>query len=560
MQVMDQINGLAQQISDMPHRFNHPTSGFVRKDELRGELESSIKSIKSIMHQEMQELRNDLRGQQAQVKRSSEFPQSPATNSQFASPNPVAAFEHGGSVSRSGSRRQHDSAHSRDSRVPQSPAGSQNSAGARGTPQQATSRLSVTIDPALKQFDPLAGQLSIPLEHSTAAHKLLTSWNAIHPFYEGIINLEYAKSYVMRGETQRGNLRIFGQGEGSDGISKGFPPAFVKQSSASDNASSPSNAGFSGDGNWGVGFDGPVMPASDTEGGLNPDGTLCLDAATINRLYESFLQNIWTLHPFLNKDHLHEVFERFLRRYGSDSNAQAAPGVASPPMSTEQSEAPGHFKAPKRKRSDGGSDERFVPLTGRTGADPQRRPLERSMNNALMLLIMALGRICEHKGSLPPPVSEGDTYQPAFTNHRSPSFANTPRSVATPFFPPDGATPDALGRSPFSDSSSTRYASRPRNIDRIPGLAYFSYAIGILGEHHGSPDLVHVHSSLLAGLYYGQMARVIDSWRWINSACVDCQLLFKDETYGSSPCLSRTVTDDSHQIVYVHGCRSRRRN
>ena len=160
------------------------------------------------------------------------------------------------------------------------------------------------------------------------------------------------------------------------------------------------------------------------------------------------------------------------------------------------------------------------------------------MNNALMLLILAIGRVCEHKGALPRLVGEGEGYSSSNTAAKSPSFGNTPHSVATPLFSTEAQTPDPVAPSPYSDSSAGRYAGKPRNIDRIPGLAYFGYAAGILGEHHGSPDLVHVQASLLAGLYYGLIARVIDSWRWINTACTDILLLFKDETYVlySDPC------------------------
>lgn len=529
LQVMEQISGLASQINEVSHRLNQFGASAVRKDELRGELDSAIRST---LHRELRELRDDMRGLQPAIKRNSEYSQSPVSRSHFASPNPLYNGDH--SVTRLDGRRQLEAHQNpRDPPTGYSPAGSQPSEAsggrARSTPQQHVSRkLSIALDPALRSFDPLAGQLSIPLEHSTAAHKLLIAWDAIHPFYAGILKPSDAQNYVMREETTRGNLRIFGQGEGSDGMARDENPQIMKQGSFSDvDVSSASNAS-STDGNWGIGFDGPIIPANDIKGGLNLDGTLCLDATTLTRLYQSFLSNMWILHPFLNKERLHRTFERFLHRYGQDAPSYVASYISSPPGSAKhQTDMFNPFKAPKRKRSDPGLDDKGTPIGGKAYSEASRLPLERSISNALMLLIFALGHMCEHKEPLPPPVTDAPQV-PAPVPPKSPSY-NTPLSTATPGFASEFATPDASGRSPFSDSSS-RFTTRLRNIDKIPGLAYFAYAVNILGEHHGSPDLVHVQCSLLAGIYFGQMARVIDSWRWINTACTDCQLLFKDET------------------------------
>lgn len=525
LQVMDQISGLAGQINDVSHRLSSFGTSVVHKDELRGELDSAIRGV---LHRELRDLREDVRGLQSTAKRTSDYSQSPASRSHFASPNPLSS----GQDYVGGSRRQYEGV--RDAAGTYSPAGSHSDSAqgpVRVTPQNHVSRkLPAGLDPTIKNFDPLAGQLSIPLHHSTAAHKLLIAWDAIHPFYARVMEQDYAANYVMSEETQRGNLRIFGQGEGSDGAGKDHPPQLTKQQSFSDYDGSNASTASSTDGNWGVGFDGPMVPASDTQGGLNLDGTLCLNALTISRLYQSFLSHIWILHPILNKTRLHANFERFVRQHGHDYSSYVASLTTSPTGSTKQHiDQVTQAKAPKRKRSDHILDDSGPSPASRGPSESSRFPLERSMNNALMLLVFALGHLCEYKGPVPPPVNNNQP-NPNFVNLKSPP-SNTPMSAATPGFGPESATPDAVGRSPFSDNSG-RYENKVRNIDKIPGLAYFAYAVGILGEHHGTPDLLHVQSSLLAGLYLGQMARVIDSWRWINKACTDCQLLFKDERYG----------------------------
>lgn len=54
-----------------------------------------------------------------------------------------------------------------------------------------------------------------------------------------------------------------------------------------------------------------------------------------------------------------------------------------------------------------------------------------------------------------------------------------------------------------------------RNIDVIPGLAYYAKAAEILGDQGDGNDLIHAQMFLLAGLYKGQLARVKESMSWI---------------------------------------------
>lgn len=57
-----------------------------------------------------------------------------------------------------------------------------------------------------------------------------------------------------------------------------------------------------------------------------------------------------------------------------------------------------------------------------------------------------------------------------------------------------------------------------RNLDVIPGIAYYAKAAEILGDQGDGNDLVHAQMFLLAGLYKGQLARVKESMSWITMA------------------------------------------
>lgn len=75
---------------------------------------------------------------------------------------------------------------------------------------------------------------------------------------------------------------------------------------------------------------------------------------------------------------------------------------------------------------------------------------------------------------------------------------------------------DSASRRASSEQSGAR--DTLRNIDFIPGLAYYAKAVEVLGDHADGNDLIHAQMFLLAGLYKGQLARVKESMSWITMA------------------------------------------
>ncbi|KAJ9633679.1 hypothetical protein H2199_009247 [Coniosporium tulheliwenetii] len=73
------------------------------------------------------------------------------------------------------------------------------------------------------------------------------------------------------------------------------------------------------------------------------------------------------------------------------------------------------------------------------------------------------------------------------------------------------------------------FERKNRNVDTIPGFAYYAKASDILGNLHGGNDLSHAQANLLAGLYMGQLARVIESWGWIYAASIKCRILIEQK-------------------------------
>ena len=66
--------------------------------------------------------------------------------------------------------------------------------------------------------------------------------------------------------------------------------------------------------------------------------------------------------------------------------------------------------------------------------------------------------------------------------------------------------------------------SLKRNMDVIPGLDYFAYATDILGGQLAGTNLQHVHAYILAGLYHGQLGRVVESFAYILQAGLALQI------------------------------------
>ncbi|EED15816.1 hypothetical protein TSTA_009380 [Talaromyces stipitatus ATCC 10500] len=242
------------------------------------------------------------------------------------------------------------------------------------------------------------GDLSIPLDHCTAAHKLL-SWPSIQRL---LGQKDFDIDYVMRLEEDRGVIRIYGHGEGKD---DGGP-------------------------HWGDGLPIPSLSYQGVENkvdGIDRFGALDTHRDTLRRLHRSFMENIYPLHPVLDKAVLEQKIENFSNQY-SKAN----------------------------------------------------RPIERSIDNAVILLVLALGAICEWKVRIP---------------------------------------------------ALTKVEDTAKNMHVIPGLAYYAHATDFLGNMQGGSGISNVQAALLAGLYTGQLAHPFQSHGWISQAARACLILVHPRKY-----------------------------
>lgn len=351
--------------------------------------------------------------------------------------------------------------------------------------------------------------------HITGAQHLMT-WPIIKTFFHSA-NID-SQDYVGQETGGQDALRPFGTSTVLNGRIKEYSDAYVdyEKSENLDPAQ----------GTW-----GKEIPSRDPNqdfnlGGNNANGKLLLDDWTVRSLMESYMRNMWNIHPFLDAEWLKEKIEHFIHAHSPMQREFIKPG---PPASSGRSDTPLSASSGKRKRQLEVGDEppNLKEPPGWQPRDPTTP--ERSMENALVLLVLALGKVLsEHNFLLGPKVldpSGSGSYESSRGSHGSSPMDSSRPSPRTydvydsaaspgdmkPAMMARGASGDRLGQNGKGKKMS--------NVDLYPGLAYFAQAAAILGDNFHGNKLIHAQAFLLAGLYYGQLGRVMESWAWINAAC-----------------------------------------
>ncbi|KAM0361002.1 hypothetical protein ACHAPK_011813, partial [Fusarium culmorum] len=172
---------------------------------------------------------------------------------------------------------------------------------------------------------------------------------------------------------------------------------------------------------------------------------------------------------------------------------------------------------------------------------PQRagRP-DRSIHSALVLTVLALGKVCLHRDNVPDifhsteptlphgsPAIRNGAIPPSPNQGSPPGYSSHPHSSGLP-------SPKEPERNIHSRRSSIRGVDRFRsgyslkkNYEVIPGLEYFAYATDILGNHLGAYNMKNVYANIFAGLYHGQLGRPMESFAFIHKASHKLQVIMR---------------------------------
>lgn len=398
----------------------------------------------------------------------------------------------------------------------------------------------------------MPGAPSLPTNHTTLA-ALLLKWPSIEKLVKPVLEREgifHINEFPISQEQQRGVLRVWGRGEGyilsnSKHESKfGQVITDVTQidDSPGDTAhSAPSpyseREGWTDREAWGTVGGGPAPTVEIHKGGvLYADGNPDFDRATVKQYVQSFKDNVLNMHPILIPTQLDAMVTMFLDSLPSSSKSSYKPKaqfVQSVGSSATPLGALGPDPGSKRKRSPAVEDPNVHNF--RPGV-----PVSRSIHSALVLSVLALGKLCLHKTKIPEPVSDSD----GAANHNSPHVRNGgPVSSPSQGSPPGPFPLQASGLPSPKDYNDPRMNSRraslqgsnatlkghsfKRNIDVIPGLEYFALAGDILGSQISGYTLKHVYVELFMGLYHGQLGRVMESWSYIASAGRTLQVVLR---------------------------------
>lgn len=382
------------------------------------------------------------------------------------------------------------------------------------------------------------------VEHTTAAHRLLC-WPSIRAAFSKSNTRLLSDDYVMKLEERKGVLRVYGRGEGQDAGDGGHPSPTGSTASPRSDEGSEIRSPPPSEGLWGSGFVDP--PAARDVGGLGRDGKLEVDPQTLDKLLRLYLENIHILHPFLDKHTLTKMVKRFSMDCNPGTHPKRTwfdgPKSAAPTAFEGSREHATHLpKSSKRKHSETQYQAAGAESVSSTAPSPSLPHFQRAISTAIVLLVMALGKICDWRDALPGPVSDDgkehltarhSPFSPLVSNSESSSplsVRQSPSSSAQAMSTTSAmSTPSGLPlRDPLVKQSGEDASAGLRNVDVIPGLAYYAYATDILGNCHGGNDLSHVQANLLAALYAGQLARAFESWAWIHSACRACRYLVRE--------------------------------
>ncbi|POS86980.1 hypothetical protein EPUL_002580 [Erysiphe pulchra] len=375
-------------------------------------------------------------------------------------------------------------------------------------------------------------QPSIPVNHTTGAARLLL----VPPIKKmcADINLQLKfknEKYPYTVEWKRGLLRLYGRGEGNEVI-----PDY--DNLITDNAE---NTPIDGHYNimkhivgseWGkIGMPSPSYLSMETNpSGANIESLPDFSRETVLKLVDSYKNNINNMHPILTPKHLDQLVETFLRTIQDTRFYSNQPHPNSFVGAHSISENPGN----KRKRSPTSmnfTENQFFP-------NFKFGQLFRSISTAIVLLCMALGRVCQEKGKIPQLPSEqvaGNSFTSSFGASKSHNgvpispLGKTSLSGSfggNPVLDTDRLMSRGYGQS-LDDLQRDRPLSELKNIDVIPGLIYFALATDIIGNQMAGSSLQHVHANILASLYHGQLGRVMESAAYLSTACRALQVILK---------------------------------
>ncbi|KAI8406207.1 hypothetical protein FOFC_13676 [Fusarium oxysporum] len=379
------------------------------------------------------------------------------------------------------------------------------------------------------------GEPAIPINHTTLAG-LLLEWPSIRELTKHHVEREgvrYISEYPISQEQNRGVLIVYGRGEDSHPSRQVREPTDHGNLDMADDSSDMASPSPAAD--WGQ--LGGLSPPDQVEykGGVLVDDNPDFSEPKVWAYVESFKENILNMHPIIQPKLLDYWVRHFLDYLPASQPRSATPQIRKLDFAMARGSQTLYVPGSKRKRPpepDGAEPPMSAPT--RTG-----RP-DRSIHTALVLTVLALGKVCLHRDNVPDavlpveppshdsPVISNGGFRPS-ANRGSPSeYSSHPHSSGLPSpKPEEGEKPDKYESSRGVDAFRTGHSPK-KNYEVIPGLEYFAYATDILGNHTGAyNNMKNVYANIFAGLYHGQLGRPMESFAFIHRASHKLQVIMR---------------------------------
>lgn len=394
-------------------------------------------------------------------------------------------------------------------------------------------------DPEAEPGPPVPpGEPAIPMNHTTLAG-LLLEWPSIRELTKHLVEREgirYVSEYPIAQEQKRGPLIVYGRGEDSHHSRYSREPTDHGNLDMADDSSdiaSPSPAADFGQ----VGGLSPSDMVEYKGGVLAADGNPDFTEARVWSYVDSFKNHILNMHPIMQPETLAHWVRQFLDELPTTQPRSTKSQVAKPAFAIPTNpQTPVESTGAKRKRSPGPDDSDGPP----TPAPAKAGKPKRSIHSALVLTVLALGKICQHQSHIPdvvhPSADPAYSASPLIKNGAPPSPGHSsPPSYSSHSHSTQPSPKDHHERGNHSRRGSIHGTSghRPgfslkKNYEVIPGLEYFAYATDILGNLAGSyNNMKDVYASIFAGLYYGQLNRPLESFQYIHRASHKLQVIMR---------------------------------
>jgi hypothetical protein len=210
---------------------------------------------------------------------------------------------------------------------------------------------------------------------------------------------------------------------------------------------------------------------------------------------ESFESHVLQVHPISGTETLDAWVKGFL---GDLCGTRETAGSQPTPTLTALT-AQVHGTKRKRVPASGG-----LRSSSQNGKQTGLGPLPRTLANATVLLVLAVGEVCQHQGRV----------------GRPPHTGHAPRRHAV------GLPPNRQASTYSSETTLTSGSSEDNQ--NIPGLHHFTCALGILNDPEGAiKGLESVYPPIFAGLYLGRLGRLWESLTQIRQACLKVDALIR---------------------------------